>query len=113
MFAVRQGKPLARNLRRALLEKQLAQAAVEISRLISTGDKYATPRGRWSVKGSTIRLKDGSTDGLDKFNDLPDMDEKEDTELPSGWRADVVRNLRHCRCCGGCGVKAPPSCRAH
>ena len=44
---------------------------------------------------------------MDKFNDLPDMDEKEDTELPSGLAsADVVKEISAIAMrCGGCGAK--------
>ena len=94
VFAVRQGKPLARNLRRALLGKQpkAFRPQSKFLSLISTGDKYAiASRGGWSVKGRTIWTWKDWIDRrfMDKFNDLPDMDEKEDTELPSGWQAPM------------------------
>ena len=112
VFAVRQGKPLARNLRRALLGKQpkAFRPQSKFLSLISTGDKYAiASRGGWSVKGRTIWTWKDWIDRrfMDKFNDLPDMDEKEDTELPSGLAsADVVKEISAIAMrCGGCGAK--------
>ena len=44
---------------------------------------------------------------MDKFNDLPDMDEKEATGLPDGLaNADVVKEISAIAMrCGGCGAK--------
>ena len=112
VFAVRQGKPLARNLRRALLGKQPTafRPQSKFLSLISTGDKYAiASRGGWSVKGRTIWTWKDRIDRrfMDKFNDLPDMDEQEDTDLPDGLAsADVVKEISAIAMrCGGCGAK--------
>ena len=112
VFAVRQGKPLARNLRRALLGKQPTafRPQSKFLSLISTGDKYAiASRGGWSVKGRTIWTWKDWIDRrfMDKFNDLPDMDEQEDTDLPDGLAsADVVKEISAIAMrCGGCGAK--------
>lgn len=112
VFAVRQGKPLARNLRRALLGKQPTAFRLQSKflSLISTGDKYAVAsRGGWSVKGRTIWTWKDRIDRrfMDKFNDLPDMDEQEDTDLPDGLAsADVVKEISAIAMrCGGCGAK--------
>lgn len=112
VFAVRQGKPLARNLRRALLGKQPTAFRLQSKflSLISTGDKYAiASRGGWSVKGRTIWTWKDRIDRrfMDKFNDLPDMDEEEDTDLPDGLAsADVVKEISAIAMrCGGCGAK--------
>ncbi|MGZ0247462.1 MAG: AIR synthase related protein, partial [Alphaproteobacteria bacterium] len=44
---------------------------------------------------------------MDKFNDLPDMDEEEKTDLPAGLAsADVVKEISAIAMrCGGCGAK--------
>lgn len=112
VFAVRQGKPLERNLRRALLgQTQVAfRPQKNFLGLISTGDKFAVAsRGGWSIKGEALwRWKDWiDRRFMDKFNDLPDMDEEEKTDLPAGLAsADVVKEISAIAMrCGGCGAK--------
>ena len=112
VFAVRQGKPLERNLRRALLGRPQRpfRPQKNFLGLISTGDKFAVAsRGGWSVKGEALwRWKDWiDRRFMDKFNDLPDMDEDEQTDLPAGLAsADVVREISAIAMrCGGCGAK--------
>ena len=112
VFAVRQGKPLARNLRRALLgrEPRPFRPQSRFLSLISTGDKYAVAsRGGWSVKGKTIWTWKDWIDQrfMDKFNDLPDMDEEDETDLPAGLaNQDVIKEISAIAMrCGGCGAK--------
>ena len=112
VFAVRQGKPLVRNLRRALLgrEPRPFRPQSRFLSLISTGDKYAVAsRGGWSLKGKTIWIWKDWIDQrfMDKFNDLPDMDEEDETDLPAGLaNQDVIKEISAIAMrCGGCGAK--------
>jgi selenide, water dikinase len=116
VFAVRQGKPLERNLRRLLLGRSPRpfRPQTKFLGLISTGDKYAiASRGGWSLQGAGLwRWKDWiDRRFMDKFNDLPDMDEDEKTDLPAGLAsADVVKEISAIAMrCGGCGAKVGAS----
>jgi len=112
VFAVRQGRPLAKNLRRALLNQRLKPFSPQkrFLSLISTGDKYAVAsRGGWSLKGLSVwRWKDWiDRRFMQKFNELPDMDEDEKSDLPAGLAgADVIKEISAIAMrCGGCGAK--------
>lgn len=112
VFAVRQGKPLEANLRRMLLGRppRPFRPQSKFLGLISTGDKYAVAsRGGWSLQGAALwRWKDWiDRRFMDRFNDLPDMDEDEKTDLPAGLAsADVVKEISAIAMrCGGCGAK--------
>ena len=112
VFAVRQGRPLAKNLRRALLSQRLKPFSPQkrFFSLISTGDKYAVAsRGGWSLKGRSVwRWKDWiDRRFMQKFNELPDMDEDEKSDLPAGLAgADVIKEISAIAMrCGGCGAK--------
>jgi selenide,water dikinase len=112
VFAVRQGKPLERNLRRCLLGRAPLsfRPQSKFLGLISTGDKYAiASRGGWSLQGANIwRWKDWiDRRFIDKFNDLPEMDEDEKTSIPQGLAsAEVVKEISSIAMrCGGCGAK--------
>ncbi len=112
VFAVRQGRPLERNLRRVLL----GQAPVpfrpqsKFLGLISTGDKYAVAsRGTWSVRGHWVWTWKDWIDRrfMRKFNDLPDMAEEPAADLPAGLAGqDVIKEISAIAMrCGGCGAK--------
>jgi selenide,water dikinase len=112
VFAVRQGKPLTRNLRRALVGQAPAPFRPQSSflGLISTGDKYAVAsRSGWSVKGEWVwKWKDWiDVRFMDKFNELPDMDEEVAHDLPAGLAtADTIKEISAIAMrCGGCGAK--------
>ena len=112
VFAVRQGRPLAKNLRRALLSQRLKPFSPQkrFLSLISTGDKYAVAsRGGWSRRGRSVwRWKDWiDRRFMQKFNELPDMDEDEKSDLPAGLAgADVIKEISAIAMrCGGCGAK--------
>jgi selenide,water dikinase len=112
VFAVRQGPPLARNLRRALLGRipRPYKPQKEFLGLISTGDRFAVAsRSDWSVKGRWVWIWKDWIDRrfMRKFNDLPDMDEAQESNLPAGLAsADVVKEISAIAMrCGGCGAK--------
>ena len=112
VFAVRQGKPLAQNLRRMLLSKapRPFHPQKQFLSLVSTGDRYAVAsRGPWSASGRFVwRCKDWiDRRFMRKFNDLPDMDEKARSSVPRGLAGpDVIKEISAIAMrCGGCGAK--------
>ncbi len=97
VYAVRQGPPLAANLRRALTGKRPRRAVPQRRglALIGTGDGHAVAsRGPFAVYGASLwRLKDWiDRRWMRRYRELPDMagDEAEDP-------------MR----CGGCAAKVP------
>lgn len=112
VFAVRQGPPLTRNLRRLALGSPLVRYRPQkkFLTLISTGDRYAVAsRGRWSAEGRWAwRWKNWiDTRFMQRFQELPSMDANQPPassplldELKTGDTDDEMR-------CGGCGAKIP------
>jgi selenide,water dikinase len=112
VFAVRQGPPLERNLRRMLLGKPPLpfRPQSRFLGLISTGDKYAVAsRGIWSAQGRSVwQMKDWiDRRFMRKFNELPDMAEDAAPAVPSGLAGqDAIKEISAIAMrCGGCGAK--------
>jgi|EP00945_MAST-04E_sp_MAST-4E-sp1_P001626 selenide,water dikinase len=119
VFAVRQGMPLAANLRHRLRGEPVVPfyPQKEFLGLISTGDKYAVAsRGCWSFGGSYLwYIKDWIDRAfMAKFQDLPDMAAKaarEEARKPKPAVAlaagpEAINLLSHVAMrCGGCGSK--------
>ena len=114
VFAVRQGRPLEANLRRALRGQPARPFRPQrrFLSLVSTGDRYAVAsRGRWSCEGGWVwRWKDRiDRRFMDRFNRLPEMKTdagRVDADLRRLAPPEVVRELSVAAMrCGGCGSK--------
>lgn len=113
VFAVRQGPPLADNLKRLTVGKAPKdfQPQKNWLALISTGDKYAiASRGNFEMDGAAVwRWKDWiDRRFMKKFNDLPEM--KDDAKLPDTAAAQNPEEASQAISavamrCGGCGAK--------
>lgn len=106
VFAVRQGPPLAANLRRALTGEALRpfHPQREFLSLISTGDRYAVAsRSFWSTEGVWVWKWKDRIDRvfMRKFNDLPTMGEEADDEPREGAESVLAPEMY----CAGCGSK--------
>ena len=112
VFAVRQGRPLTRNLSRYLLKRPLTRYRPQrrFLKLVSTGNRYAVAsRGPWSAEGRWVwRWKDWiDSRFMEKYQVLPEMEPgTDDAEIPAPLRDPSAQdadgsNMR----CGGCGAK--------
>lgn len=104
VFAVRQGPPLAGNLRRAACGEAPVpfRPQREFLSLVSTGDRYAVAsRSRWSIEGRWVwRWKDHiDRVFMRKFNDLPAMGDSATDGSAPGTAEDQPMH------CAGCGSK--------
>ncbi len=112
VFAVRQGPPLAENLRRVLRGRPLRTFVPQRAYLsiISTGGKYAiASRGRWAVEGARVwRLKDWiDVRWMRQYTELPEMPTDATAPLASGLADEAAREAISALAmrCGGCGAK--------
>ena len=119
VFAVRQGKPLAENLRRAATDQPLKPFAPQrqFLSLISTGNKYAVAsRGPFACEGEWVwRWKDWiDRRWMRKYQEVPMMASGRDATFasasePGELDANGVASLPRLRAevmrCGGCGAK--------
>ena len=111
VFAVRQGPVLTENLRRAAAGRALRayRPQKHFLGLISTGDPYAVAsRGNWSFEGKLLwNWKDWiDRRFMQRFNELPEMEEEAGPKLGGIADAEAIRELSTLAMrCGGCGAK--------
>ncbi|MEM7304732.1 MAG: selenide, water dikinase SelD [Pseudomonadota bacterium] len=112
VFAVKQGKVLAENLKRIAVDKNLItyRPQKDFLSLISTGNQYAVAsRGAWTAQGSWLWVLKNWIDQrfMQKYNDLPEM-KAETVESSYHGLADdkAIKELSTLAMrCGGCGAK--------
>jgi selenide,water dikinase len=116
VFAVRQGPPLARNLRYALLGEVLERYRPQrrFLSLITTGDKYAVAsRGPFAFEGAWVWRWKNWIDRrfMHLYNTLPDMPPVEAPRLPAHLADEeaIAAVSATAMRCGGCGAKVGAS----
>ncbi len=116
VFAVRQGKPLADNLRRALLNKPLRAFIPQktLLALISTGDQYAiAAKAGLHLEGAALWTWKDWIDRrfMRKFSELPEMDDGQASNIdPELADRDTLKDISAIAMrCGGCGAKVGAS----
>jgi selenide,water dikinase len=112
VFAVRQGPPLADNLRRALvgLQPQSFHPQHDYLSLVSTGEKYCVAsRNGLALEGRWVwRVKDWiDRTWMRKYVDLPEMATAGKFDVPAGLAdGDTLAEISAAAMrCGGCGAK--------
>jgi selenide,water dikinase len=112
VFAVRQGRTLAENLRRALMDRALQPHAPQkrFLSLVSTGDRYAiASRSGWALEGKAAwRWKDWiDRRFMARYSDLPEMPEAAGSDVPAGLADEqAIKEISALAMrCGGCGAK--------
>ncbi len=112
VFAVRQGKPLADNLRRALLARPLKPFKPQkaLLSLVSSGDKYAVANKSFINFGGKFVW--AWKDWIDRrwvaqYSDLPKMNDQHKTSIdPSLADKNTLKDISAIAMrCGGCGAK--------
>ena len=112
VFAVRQGKPLAENLRRALLSRRLKPFNPQktLLALISSGDQYAiATKSNWHFEAALLwKWKDWiDRRWMLKYTELPSMSDQEVSNLDRRLAdQDTLKEISAIAMrCGGCGAK--------
>jgi selenide,water dikinase len=111
VFAVRQGPPLYKNIKRALSNHTLLKHVPQISflSLISTGDKCAIgSRGFLTFEGAWIwKLKDYiDREFMRKYKQLPEIEDDEKQIKSELASAEALKEISAVAMrCGGCGAK--------
>jgi selenide,water dikinase len=116
VFAVRQGKPLTDNLRRALLGRPLRNFTPQktLLALISTGDKYAiASKAAWHFEAAKLWAWKDWIDRrwMLKYIDLPEMSLHKGSTYDQGLtNQDTLKEISAIAMrCGGCGAKVGAS----
>ena len=115
VIAVRQGPPLAENLRRRLRGEPLRtfRPQKNMLALIGTGDRHAiASRGSWHTEGRWVwRWKDWiDRRWMQKYHQLPDMSVADESlvALNPDDEDETALLANHTMRCMGCGGKVPP-----